>query len=234
MVSCEVELSERVDNGLALGIDRNVDQIALSTGDIVRTPDVSRLEARRKRYQRMVSRRRKGSNRRSKARHLLAKTSRKIALARRDWCHQVSRRCANTASEVVVEDLSIRSMTRSAKGTREHPGRNVKAKSGLNRSIRGSSWGLLEQALAYKTALTKVPPHRTSQRCHRCGHVDKDNRRSQAGFKCLSCGHEGNADVNAALNILALGTGASGRRGALALATPLNRQELCMNRTSVK
>ncbi len=70
-----------------------------------------------------------------------------------------------------------------------------------------------------------IDPRETSRMCHNCGHVNKGNRTTQADFKCLSCGHKANADHNAALNMLARGNGASGRRGALALATPMTRQQ---------
>ena len=130
---------------------------------------------------------------------------------------------------VVIEDLATAKMTRSAKGAVDAPGRNVKAKSGLNRAILETGWGDLRRMLEYKAAVTvAVDPKNTSRTCHECGHVDKGNRTTQADFKCLACGHAGNADVNAALNILARGTGASGRRGALALATPKTRQQHCL------
>ena len=71
--------------------------------------------------------------------------------------------------------------------------------------------------LEYKAYRVKaVEPAYTSQRCHRCGHMAKENRLTQAKFKCVSCGYVGNADINAAFNILALGTGAAGQGGAFA------------------
>ena len=224
-VCYEVDLPEGVDNGLAIGVDRNVKQVGLSTGEIVRMPDIRRLEARKRRYQRMIARRVKGSNRRRRSVQLAAKTSRAIAQARKDWNHQVSRQLVNTASEIVIEDLSTSGMTRSAKGTSENPGKNVKAKAGLNREILSTGWSQMEQMLGYKAfELTKVPAQYTSQTCNKCGLIDIANRKTQSKFKCTGCGHTSNADINAALNILALGTGASGRGGALALVTPLSRQ----------
>ena len=226
-ITSEVDLPEPEDNGLALGMDRNVGQVATSTGDLIPLPDLTRLEARKKRYQRMMARRKKGSNRRKKARYLCAKTQWQIAQKRKDWCHQVSRVCADTASEIVVEDLNTAGMTKSAKGTVAEPGTKVKQKAGLNREILKSGWGQLETYLGYKAyTLMKVPAHHTSQKCNKCGSIDKDNRKTQAQFKCVSCEHSGNADINAALNILALGIGASGRGGALALATPRSRQNI--------
>ena len=226
-VTYEVDLPEQLDNGLAVGIDRNVGQIGVSTGDLIELPDTKKLEAKVKRYQRMMARRRKGSNRRKKARYLCAKTQRKLANQRANWCHQTSRVLANTASEVVIEDLHTQGMTQSAAGTADEPGKKVQQKSGLNREILKSGWHKLATHLGYKThTLTKVPAHHTSQQCHQCGHIDTENRKTQAQFQCVSCGHSGNADINAALNILASGIGASGRRGALTLVTPMNRQKV--------
>ena len=217
----------RHDNGKSIGVDMNVGQVALSTGDILHLPDTSRLEARRKRYQRMMARRRKGSNRRAKARHLYAITQRKIARIRHNWQHRVSRHLAEAAGTVVVEDLKVRNMTASARGAPEAPGKNVKAKAGLNREIQRTGWHGLRRKLEYKAArVVAVPPAYTSQTCHRCGHVDSDNRRTQAEFECVSCGYEGNADVNAALNVLASGIGATGRGEALGLPTSAIRQDI--------
>ncbi|BCO09337.1 hypothetical protein GF1_17130 [Desulfolithobacter dissulfuricans] len=100
-------------------------------------------------------------------------------------------------------------MTRSAKGTMNSPGRNVKAKSSLNKSILDQGWGMFVSMLEYKLAwqggmLLEVPPQHTSQACPCCGHVPRDNRRTQAGFHCVECDYEANADDVAARNILAL------------------------------
>lgn len=226
----EVDLPELIDDGTMLGIDRNIGQLATSEGDILRLPDTSKLEARRKRYQRMMSRRKKGSNRRQKARHLTAKTSRKIAKVKQDWCHQTSRRLVTRASTLVLEDLNVKGMTRSAKGTLEKPGRNVKAKTGLNRAIQATNWSQLERMLQYKAfRVEKVNPMYTSQTCHRCGYVSKDNRPTQSRFTCKVCGYNDNADVNAALNILALGTGATARGEAFSLETSLSREKIFVN-----
>ena len=157
----------------------------------------------------------------------LNKLQRKGARKRDDATHQASRKLADTAHTVVVEDLNTKGMTKSAKGTVEAPGQQVKQKSGLNRSILASGWGGLERKLAYKAGeLRKVDPAYTSQTCSRCGHVDKSNRPLQAVFACGACGFRANADHNAADNILvraelpcvlvsARGTGAAARREAI-------------------
>ncbi|MDE0611160.1 MAG: transposase, partial [Gammaproteobacteria bacterium] len=106
----------------------------------------------------------------------------------------------------------------------------VKSKSGLNRQILTSAWGTLELCLDYKLEVRKVNPAYTSQTCHQCGHVDKDSRK-QTDFKCTACGHADDADVNAALNIMAFGNGAAGRGGgdtggAPCHSRPRKRQEI--------
>ena len=110
-----------------------------------------------------------------------------------------------------MEDLDTQDMTASAKGDAENPGQHVQQKAGLNQAILSSGWYKLEQCLSYKSSVVKVPAPYTSQTCSRCGHTDKQNRKTQADFACLSCGHRDNADVNAALNIMAFGNGATGR-----------------------
>ncbi len=212
-------------NGRAVGLDCNAGQVATSEGVIFRMPDLAKLEARKRRYQRMMCRRVMGSQRRALARYRCAKTQRRIAMIRADWQHHVSRELADGYGTVVIEALNTKHMTATAKGTAKRPGQQVKAKADLNRRILATGWAGLKVKLAYKAAeLIEVEPAYTSQRCSACGHTAKENRRSQAKFECVACGHRGNADVNAALNILALGTGATGRRGAFALATPMNRQ----------
>ncbi len=118
-------------------------------------------------------------------------------------------------------------MTASAKGTVDEPGTNVRQKAGLNKAILNTGWGALKYKLAYKSArLVEVnPQYYTSQTCSRCGFTDKGNRPTQAKFKCLVCGHTDNADINAALNILASEIGATGRGGGDS-SRPAKRQEV--------
>ena len=115
-------------------------------------------------------------------------------------------------------------MTRSARGTRENPGRNVRAKAGLNRGILRSGWGLLVRRLQDKAPgrVEKVSPAFTSQRCSACGQVDRDSRESQAVFRCTACGFACHADVNAAINIAA--GHAVTARGGFRDAGPVNRE----------
>ena len=86
--------------------------------------------------------------------------------------------------------------------TAESPGRNIRQKSGPNRSILSQNWGMLALLLQYKLGggIVWVDPRRTSQACHMCGAADCDSRRGRA-FARASCGHICHADRNAAFNI---------------------------------
>ena len=230
IVCYKVEV-EPNNNPNTVGIDRNVRQVAVvdtdNNSNLYHMPDMAKKEARRKRYQRKMERQVKDSKRRYKTKLKLQKCSRHLKNTRNDWHHQTSREIANRAGLVVLEDLNTKGMTKSAKGTIDNPGKNVSQKSGLNREILKTGWSGLEQKLSYKAEVIKINPAYTSQACSACGHISKENRTSQAVFKCVACGHAENADINAARNILASGIGASARGGALSLDTPLIREKIC-------
>jgi transposase len=194
-------------SGQVVGVDRGVKvTAALSTGEMLTVPGLSGRERRRLvKLERKLARAERGSNRRGKVRKAIARLKVRETDRRKDWVEKTSTDLARRFDVIRVEDLKIGSMTRSAKGTREQPGRNVAAKTGLNRAIRRSGWGMLVERLEHKAPgrVQKVPPAYTSQRCSACGHVDGDSRKSQALFLCTACGHTANADVNAALNIAA-------------------------------
>jgi putative transposase len=212
--------------GEAVGIDRGVTvSAALSTGEMLTVPGLTgREQARLRRLQRRLARTRCGSARRGEARTALARLKARETDRRKDWCEKTSTGIARRFDVIRVEDLNIRGMTRSAKGTVEKPGKNVRAKAGLNREISRSGWGLLVRRLEDKAPgrVEKVPAAYTSQRCSACGHVDGRSRESQARFRCTACGYAGNADVNAARNIAA-GHAVKARRGDGA-SRPVNRE----------
>lgn len=165
---------------------------------------LARKEVQRKRWQRRAARRVKGSSNRRKALMRAAKSQLYGADVRQDFAHQVSRALVDSDAKLFVfEALKIKNMTGSAKGTAEAPGRQVRQKAGLNRSILGSAWGDIRLFTKYKAAATgklaiEVPHHFSSQECSACGHTHPDNRPSQAEFVCQCCEHAENADVNAA------------------------------------
>ncbi|MDE0241926.1 MAG: transposase [bacterium] len=225
VVCYAIPVQERPDNGAVVGVDMNAGQVTSSDGVMHRVPDTRRREARMKRYARKMARQQRGSRRREHTLARLAKTRRAIAMARRDWQHQTSRRLAGTAGTVVIEDLKTRAMTASAKGTVEDPGSNVRQKAGLNRVILATGWAGLRQMLGYKVArLVAVPAHYTSQTCAECGAVDARSRRAQAIFECVACGHADHADLNAARNIRRRGQAHLHGEGRSHQATPASRE----------
>jgi putative transposase len=133
-----------------------------------------------------------------------------VAHCRHDFLHQHSTEISKNHAVIVVEDLQVVNMSRSAKGTLEEPGRNVKAKAGLNKAILDQGWGMFRRLLTYKQVwrggkVIPVNPRYTSQRCSACGYIAAANRVQQALFSCGACGYSYHADVNAARNILAAG-----------------------------
>ena len=213
-------------NGQAVGIDRGVTvSAALSTGELLHAPGLTGPERRRvRRLQRTLARARRGSNRRGQVTHAIARLRARERDRRKDWAEKASTGIARRFDLIRVEDLKIGNMTRSAKGTAGDPGRNVRAKAGLNREILRSGWGLLVRRLADKARgrVQKIKPAFTSQCCSACGQVDADSRQSQARFACTACGYACNADVNAAQNIAA--GHAVTARGGLRDAGPVNRE----------
>ena len=134
----------------------------------------------------------------------------KIANVRRDFLHKTTTEIAKNHGVIVLEDLKVMNMSKSAKGSVEEPGTNVAAKSGLNKSITDQGWYEFKRQLIYKQQwsggkVILVNPVNSSRTCSRCNHVDAENRLSQALFQCTGCGYCDNADLNAAKNILAAG-----------------------------
>jgi putative transposase len=213
-------------NGQTVGIDRGVTvSAALSTGDRLHVPGLTwREQARLRRLERKLARAKQGSARRGRARLAIARLRARETDRRKDWAEQKSTDIARRFDLIKVEDLRIKNMTRSAKGTRESPGRNVRQKAGLNRGILRSGWGLLVRRLQDKAPgrVKKVSPAFTSQRCSACGQVDPKSRESQAVFRCTACGYACHADVNAARNIAA-GLAVTAR-GGFRGAGPVNRE----------
>ena len=240
IICYKVEVPEQTDNGVSVGIDRNCGQYAYTTttgeqgfllkADTKAEEEADRKrrdlkEARLKRYQRKLARQQKGSNRRYRTKKKVAKWSKRIANARKNRNHHASKAIAAKASTAYIEALKTKNMTASAKGTVEAPGKNVRQKAGLNRSILATGWGQFEPMLSYKCLeVIKVQAAYTSQQCNACGHTEKDNRKTQKVFKCVACGHKINADYNASANILASGIGAAARGGALTRGSPMSRE----------
>lgn len=194
--------------GPAIGVDRGVTvPLMRSDGVMPYVPVPSRRQdERRRRLARNLSRCKRGSRNRSKARRALARHEAAVTRRRRDALHKATYNLARHHRRVAIEDLRVRAMTASARGTPEQPGRNVAQKAGLNRAILARGWGMMAGMLAYKcqwygSELEHVPPPGTSQTCSRCGHRDPESRVTRDLFRCTRCGLEMHADLNAALNI---------------------------------
>jgi putative transposase len=213
-------------NGQVAGVDRGVAvSAALSTGELLHCPGLSPGgQARLRRLQRKLATARRGSSRRRKVKAQTARLKAREADRRKDWVEKTSTDLARRFDVIRVEDLNIRGMTSSARGTAEAPGVNVAAKAGLNREIQRSGWGLLVRRLEDKAPgrVERVNPAFTSQRCSACGRVDRKSRESQALFRCTVCNFTLNADVNAARNIAA--GHAVKARGGDRVAGPVNRE----------
>lgn len=218
-------ITEVAPNGKPpVGVDRGV-TVAVATSDgALHDRSFATLgeTARLKRLQQRLARslRTHGRNRRSKRRDTVrtenGRLHARIRARRADFAAQAAVRLVHGHGLVAVEDLHVKNMTTSAKGTLEAPGRNVRQKAGLNRAILDKGWGgflrSIEHSARYHGAtVVKVNPAYTSQRCSRCGVVDAKSRESQAVFACTTCGHRDHADVNAAKNILAAGLAVTGR-----------------------
>jgi putative transposase len=213
-------------NGEVIGIDRGVAvSAALSTGQLLHVPGLTARERKRLLHlQRKLARARRGSHRRGRVKLAIARLKARETDRRKDWAEKVSTDLARRFDVIRVEDLKIGNMSRSAKGTRGDPGRNVRAKAGLNRGILRSGWGLLVRRLEDKASgrVEKINPAYTSQTCSGCGHRDPESRESQSRFRCRACGLQVNADVNAAGNIAA--GHAVTARGGDGAARPVNRE----------
>ena len=211
----------------AIGLDRGcVHTLASSNGTFMDMPKPSKAELKRLKYlQRKMSRQdrvnearggkpaKSASKRRQRTLAEFNALQGRIIRRRNDWIEKTTTKLAKANILIAMEDLDVKAMTRRPKPRPDpaNPGQylhnGAKAKAGLDRSILSNNWSRLMTRLKDKMAanggrLVVVPAAYTSQTCHQCGHVAKENRDSQAAFKCVECGYQANADVNAAMNIL--------------------------------
>lgn len=200
-------------NEPVLGMDRGVAVFAALSNGIKIAPlnSFKSIEDKLAKAQRKLSRKQKFSANWKKQKAKIAKLHHHAANARKDFLQKLSTQIAKSHGVVKIEKLNVQAMTASAKGTVEEPGRNVKKKAGLNRAILDQGWSMFRDMLRYKLEqrggqLVEVDAAYTSQTCSACGVVDRANRKDQATFECMACGHAENADVNAAKNILAART----------------------------
>lgn len=209
--TCEVERTAVESNGHGdtIGVDLGVLALAtLSTGEVVAGPRALRAGLRKlRRLSRCHARCRRGSANRRKAARRLARHHARVAHLRHDHLHQLTTRLAKSHGRIVVEDLNVAGMSRSARGTREAPGRNVRAKSGLSRSLADASLGEFRRQLSSKCSwygAELVVADRffpSSRTCSRCGTRTERLSLGERVFACSACGLRLDRDLNAAINL---------------------------------
>ena len=198
--------------GGEIGIDMGIVCFAtLSNGEYFKPINAFKTyKGRLAKLQRRLKNKVKGSHNWLKLKAKIAKLHHKISNTRKDYLHKISNKISKNHAIVYVEDLKVANMAKSSKGTVEEPGKNVRQKSGLNRAILDQAWYEFRRQLEYKLSwnggfLVAVPPQNTSRTCPSCGHIAKENRRTQSDFVCVDCGYTENADVVGAINILQRG-----------------------------
>ena len=212
-IQVEMEITQPLHaSTTAVGIDMGVARFAtISDGSVIEPINSFRKwDTRLAHEQRKLSGKTKFSANWKKQKVKIQNIHSKIAHARRDFLHKATSEISKNHAIVILEDLKVSNMSRSAKGTLEVPGSNVAAKAGLNKSILDQGWYEFRRQITYKKQwqggrVILINPANTSQACSMCNHVAFENRQTQALFRCVSCGYCENADLNAARNILAVG-----------------------------
>lgn len=211
-IQTESECEITKHQGGEIGIDMGIIRFAtLSNGEYFKPINIFKnLKGKLAKLQKRFKNKTKFSKNWQKLKTKIAKLHHKISNIRKNYLHQISSQISKNHAIVYVEDLQIVNMSKSAKGNAEQHVKNVKQKSGLNRAILDQSWSEFRRQLAYKLTwnggvLFAVPPQNTSQTCPCCGYIAKENRQTQADFKCVECDYQNNADVVGAINILKRG-----------------------------
>lgn len=195
----------REPTGKVVGIDRGVTHtLATSDGEFLDIPKrdvytndkMVRLQREMSRKDRVNGAKKFASSRRNRVVAKINKINKKESNRRKHWINTTTYEFIKRYNYIATEELNTKAMTKKGKGKR-----------GLNRAILQNSWAAFNQNLQYKAELAgvkfvQVDPAYTSQTCYACGHVSRDNRKSQSRFECVKCGHTSNADINAAKNIL--------------------------------
>ena len=207
-IQVEKEIRDPIhDKSDMIGIDVGIAKFAaLSNRKTYSSCHALKNKLKRLQYiQKQLSKKVKFSQNWVKQKKILSRLHGRIANTRLDYLHKTSPEISKNHAIIVLKDLQIKNMSKSACG----PGKNVKAKSGLNRRMLDQGWHEFKRQLAYKAKwlggdVILVNPKYTSQTCPipNCRHVSKANRPTQADFKCVACGFQDNAG---ALNILAAG-----------------------------
>ena len=234
-VSIQVELDREIPRhpsssivGGDLGIARF---LTLSNQEYYEPINIfKKLKAKLAKLQKKLAKKEKFSNRWRRLKSKITKLHIRIADTRNDYLHKISSELSKNHAVVILEDLKITNMSKSAKGTVENPGKNVKQKSGLNRAILDQGWGEFIRQLEYKLTwhggqLIQVNPRNTSRKCPKCNYISAENRKIQAVFRCQqnSCNYTANADYVGSLNVREAGLALLGLGGS-SLEHPLKSQ----------
>lgn len=215
----------------AVGLDAGIAKlITLSDGTIFQPVNSFKAnQDKLARLQRVLARKAKFSANWKKQKAKISRLHSQIANIRRDYLHKATTTISKKHAMIVIEDLKVSNMSKSAAGTKDRPGRNVAAKSGLNRAILDQGWHEMRRQLTYKQAwlggdVLAINPAYTSQKCACCGHTAKVNRQTQTNFVCTACGYSANADINGARNILAAGHAVLACGGTAHSGRPLKQE----------
>ncbi|WP_198333714.1 RNA-guided endonuclease InsQ/TnpB family protein [Psychrobacter namhaensis] len=230
---CERELGEKPVHPAtsAIGLDMGITKLlTTSNGTYIKPKNSFKAnQLKLAKLQRQLSKKVTFSQNWKKHNRKIQKLHSHIANIRHDYLHKVTTSISKNHAMIACEDLKVANMSKSAGGSAAQHGRNVKAKSGLNKSILDQGWGMMVDMLEYKQQwrgglLIKVNPRYTSQTCFECKHIAKDNRQTQAKFECVKCGHKANADINAARNILSAGHAVLSAEGGCSQGRPLKQK----------
>ncbi|MGV8919336.1 MAG: RNA-guided endonuclease InsQ/TnpB family protein [Pseudomonas sp.] len=206
------EVEQATPHGDAIGIDMGIARFATLSDGTFFAPlnSFKRHENALRKAQQAMSRKTKFSCNWKRAKARVQRIHANIGNARRDYLHKTTTTLSKNHAMVCIEDLQVRNISKSATGSTDVPGRNVSAKSGLNKAILDQGWFEFRRQLDYKMAwaggyMVAVPPRNTSRTCPCCEHVSAENRQTQSRFCCVECGYTENADVVGAINVLRAG-----------------------------
>ena len=229
---CERELAENPRHPAisAIGLDMGISKLlTTSNGEYIKPKNSFKAnQLKLARLQRQLIKKVKFSENWKKQNRKIQKLHHHIANIRHDYLHKITTSISKNHAMIACEDLKVANMSKSASGSMEKKGYNVKAKSGLNKSILDQGWvNMLEYKQQWQGGLlVKINPRYTSQTCFNCKHVAKENRQTQSKFECVQCGYVANADVNAARNILAAGHAVLSAEGRCGKGSPVETENL--------
>ena len=164
-IQCEDVPFKFVSENQAIGIDMGIAHFCIdSNGNFVANQQHFKRHERELRVaNRSLARKKQGSNGWTRQAKKLSRLHHRVTNVRKDFLHKESTKLAKANSIVYMEDLKIKHMSKSAKGSAAEPGNNVAAKSGLNRAILDCWWGAFGTMLEYKTQVLRVNPKHTTQ-----------------------------------------------------------------------